>query len=303
MSWTYPAQPSISQSIISEALTEAWASVSLNEAQILVQVAEAGKTISGLFSIARRALKIFREVKRLDLLGLTEEFSPRELKNRYLELRYALRPIVYDMVGTLKCIDGILSKPKSRQTFRSYKSVVANTSSSGTLFEYPGEYRITGNFNATRTLECRAGVLTAIETIVSPILLIGATEPFQAIWELIPYSFIVDWFFNIGKLIASWSPKVGFRTLASWYVVTDTTTMTSTAVTGTSLASGYNYENIYTLSGQTSKVWVSKYRLPDPSRPVLPVFDLNLNIWKTFDLGAILTQFEAVSKLRGGIRL
>lgn len=297
-SYSYPPPPTVDSSVIAQALTQAWANVSFNEAQVLQQLGEFRETISSLVSIFRRAMKIFRDVKKFRLKELTKEISPRELANRYMEARYALRPLMYDVKGTVKALNGE-HKCSPRQTFRGYKRSVASLSlSDQRLYTSGGTagYYINGSQRSERTLEVRAGILTSIDSqLLMNMNNWGIDEPFQTIWELIPFSFVVDWFCNVGDVIASWSPKFAFRILASWYVVTDTTTMSSTAETGVSTAA-YNYENTISKTGTYSKVAVHKYRLPNPERPFLPSFKVNLNWWKTLDLGIILNQLVRFSR-------
>lgn len=138
----------------------------------------------------------------------------------------------------------------------------------------------------------RAGVLTSIE-VFQGIAALGLTEPLESIWEMIPFSFILDWWFNIGKWIASWSPNIGIKTLASWVVVTDTTTLTSTVETGT-IYNPANYLNQIEIAGSYSRVLVQKYRLPNPDRPLLPTYSINMNWFKSLDLGLILKQIIAL---------
>lgn len=38
---------------------------------------------------------------------------------------------------------------------------------------------------------------------------LGLTNPAAVAWELVPFSFLVDWFVNVGDVVASWDPLVG----------------------------------------------------------------------------------------------
>jgi hypothetical protein len=282
--WAYLAAPSVSDSIISEAITEAWSKVSLNEADILLQVAESQKTIYGLVSIFRRVLKIARNVSRLRLAELRKEITPKELANRWMEARYALRPLMYDAHGLISATTDY--KRSTRNTFRSYKYIVAEDTSTNQLLWSSSAGGIRGNMYASRTLEVRAGVLTLL-TGLQNMLVWGVTEPIETLYELLPYSFVLDWFFNVGKLIASWSPNVGLKKLASWSVVTETTFQQST-ITSAYNTGSYNYRNYRNESGTYTKTSVFQYRTPEPSLPVLPVYSLHLNKAKLLDLGIMI---------------
>jgi hypothetical protein len=42
-----------------------------------------------------------------------------------------------------------------------------------------------------------------------------------AAWELIPFSFVADWFVNIGPYVRAITPKVGVHSLGSWTTTKD----------------------------------------------------------------------------------
>lgn len=285
-SWYYPLAPSVDENVIAQAITDAWASISLNESDILVQIAESKKTVYSLISILRHVMKIVRNVEQLKLRALMKEISPKELANRWMECRYALRPLMYDARGIITAYYSDYKRQKMRQTFRAYASDVANTSETDVLLWSSSAGTLRGNATASRTIEVRAGVLTFVESLQT-LGLWGFTEPFEAAWELIPYSFIIDWFFNVGKLLASWTPNIGFKTLASWYVVTDYTYLMCQLTSGTNIPTR-NYWDYRYVSGSYSKTDVFKYRCPNPDRPGLPSIQFHLSKPKLLDLGIIL---------------
>jgi len=287
-SWNYPSAESLTvdESIIAEAITEAWSKVSLSDTMALATAAELSKSLDFLLSAFGRVWKIYRALRKFDLKALKGEISPKELSQRYMEARYALRPMAYDINNT---VSALADKAKLRyQTFRAFKADMASATFPNFLLRsVAGDYKIEGTAQAARSLEVRSGVLTFLKRFGS-FERWGVGDILQTGWELVPFSFIVDWFCQVGKLISAWSPKVGLDTLASWYVVEDTTTLSVTAETGTSLATGYNYQNYYNRYGTYSKVIRSKYRVPNPDRPVLPSFNVKLNKLKLLDLGIIV---------------
>lgn len=302
--WALPAILAINdESAIAEAITEAWAGVSLNEMQVLTQIAEAQKTYAFIVMTIKRAYKIIRDVYRLQFKSLMKQLNPRELKQLYLEARYALRPLMFDIKGTAEAITALREERLYRMTSRAYRYVYDEAASSDhALWNDAGLtafYR--GNFYSSRYVEVRSGVLADIESFETSVL--GVTELCQSIWEIIPFSFIVDWFLNVGKWIASFSPKIGFKVRASWYTVVDTAHRSVTVTTGTNSGS-WNFENYLNTSGSYFVDYVCKYRLPDPSRPSLPRFIWNVDEYKLLDLGAIISNFVNLSgKQARGLRL
>lgn len=116
--------------------TQAWANIDQSQALIGATIAEGEKSILSLVSIFKRAYKVFRAVKRLDFKTLRGELKPRELSDRYMEARYALRPLVYDaaqIAGAITCN----SKASPRQTFRGTASDSKVNTTSGTISKHP----------------------------------------------------------------------------------------------------------------------------------------------------------------------
>lgn len=292
--------PSIdTESLIAQALTKAHANVSLTGAQGLVMAAEGRKTIESLASIFKRLIKIIRKIKRLDARGLAGELSPKELADRYMEIRYALRPLVYDATDVVAVLNkSEAAAPRPRQTFRAYASETAFDDETvpyvddwGSGIDYWARHGTLVK-TASRSVEVRAGVLAEIYG-TSGLATWGVFEPFEAAWELIPFSFIVDWFFNIGDTIGSLTPNYGLNELASWYVVTDSVYReTSLIDTHGHMATGdseMNPDHIrFNIGGcYTSELVTTTSRVPDPARRIIPTFTLNLDAFKLTDLTII----------------
>jgi hypothetical protein len=107
-------------------------------------------------------------------------------------------------------------------------------------------------------------------------------------WELTPFSFIADWFFNIGQTISSWTPNPGVKELASWVttVEEDFCEITSPAFART--YDVYTYEDSYSGSGiKMSKKVKTITRTPSPTKSIMPRFKLKLNAFKLLDLAII----------------
>jgi len=295
-SWTLPSEPALPNlnSWINSVVTDMWSKVSVKQNDTIASVGEMRETISSLVSIFRRVIEIYRDLRRLRLLSVYRKtISPKALAEYYMFYRYALRPLVFEAQSYVNVL--VNKTILQRQTYRSYREYSVPTSflNDVTLNTTTGLYgwTVKGQTIATRNVEIRGGVLCTLD-ITNNLGRWGITEPLEGIWELIPFSFIIDWFWNIGKFIASWTPNFGIEKLASWVVVTDTTTLQSIAASGTNNVS-YNYWNDLVVSGECSKTIVRKWRTPDPSRPILPTWQVNLGWLKSLDIGIILKQLIA----------
>lgn len=277
------------------ALSRAWSNVSLNSAYALVQIGEAEKTVFSFISLFKRFIKVLKSIKRLDARALKHEFTAKELADRYMELRYALRPLLYDFQGTVKALNYEVQEQAARLTFRGWKYYVDGCSEQS---EAGNGYAGIGT-NGPRTViiskkadvvyDVRAGVLTQLETL-SKLPVWGFTEPLQSAWELVPFSFIIDWFINVGDTIGAFAPIFGLKPLASWTVCTRTQTRTLNVI-GTTAELPTNSDTWRCLThvnnwtgGELGELIITKQRFPNPSRTLLPSLEIRLNAFKLADL-------------------
>lgn len=281
---------------INEAVTQAFGNIDISQAAALMSLAEGQQTISSLCSIFKRLIAILLDLKKLRLIKVFKRLTAKEIANLWMEARYAIRPLFYEVNGIVAALRVHDNARPFRQTFRGSSS----DSDSDTYDYVSGDARVYANIRerVERTITVRSGVLTAIEE-ASELNIWGFDQPLETVWEVIPFSFIVDWFFNVGQTIASWTPEGGVRTLASWYVVEDTTLQTVTlgdhGIKDSYASSRPGYVLVdarYTIGTPfvRSKTIVSKYRIPNPSRALIPQFKLRLDARKLTDLMIIARQ-------------
>jgi hypothetical protein len=147
------------------------------------------------------------------------EIRPKELAQRYMELRYAIRPLIYDVNGIIAVLEKD-TRLYDRFTGRGSASATAST---GDLIEgHSIEWNATADTerSATYYVSARAGVLYHVN--VNQLRLLGVDQLLETAWELIPFSFIVDWFVGVGQAIAAATPTIGATQLASWVTVKET---------------------------------------------------------------------------------
>lgn len=277
------------------AIAKAWSNVDVSEAALLASLGELPETIKWIQSIllrARTILLIFK--KKLKI----KQFVPKSgsdvldsISDVWLELRYALRPLIFEMDQAVQAAKTVLEKG-IRKTARGFESTVSSVYS-----EEQGPWVFLGHsetkyhrVDETR-VNFRAGVLYQIESDINALASVwGLNKPIETIWELTPFSFMVDWFFNVGNVISSWTVKPYLTSLASWIVeeISVTTSMTLSYYNNTynSPVTGFESEDSYQAGTSRAGLFV-KRRIVAPDRPVLPTLDLNLDVAKITDIALI----------------
>jgi hypothetical protein len=285
------------------AITRAHANASSAEISILMVAAEGRKTIASITETLARVAKLAKQLKRLDLQSATQTTASfrRSLRNYkkiakrsgaslaadYMSVRYALRPLVIDVQNSLKALEKSEHYGKSRATARGFErasdewnDVIAGTESDGTyLYDLRRKTRV--------TTDIRAGVLTDID--VSAMSNWGMDQILETAWEIVPFSFVIDWFLNVGQTIAAWAPSAGITELASWVTVIQTETYNIDAE---------NFSNVYApsntvadqfdWSGHNKVTVIRKTRTIEPNLAILPSFKNRMDPLKTLDLAIIL---------------
>lgn len=303
------------------AANRAWANVELSEAMLLASLGELPETFRWMKSLYERAInltkllrsktKIFQSAPLLAKNIMAKD--PRNLKrlssgavkggtksatdmvshfaNAWLEYRYAIRPLVFEMKACLTALKTIIQK-KTRQTARG-KEIRTEMNTSIVNWTNSAPYSITENATYRRTvrstLSCRAGVLFQIEDDLDALLAVwGIDQPLESAWELVPFSFIVDWFFSIGDTISAWSVNPSLTPLTSW-----TTYRLNAEELRVSLSfdcigkNGYVWTSPEVTHGTSGLTYQRTWRKPSAVRSVLPRFDLKLDLAKIIDLGMI----------------
>lgn len=294
------------------AIAKAWANVSKSEIQLLASLGEMPETLSWIKSIFTRAIKLIKGIKTLNsklvlasilyengkvkaskkvlsTLGSKKKDVLPAVMDPWLEYRYAIRPLVFEMKSALEALKASINKG-TRFTSRGFyeNKTISNTYDYTDVF---GSWvRAHRRLSLTHTRNYRAGVLAKIDSDINALLAIwGLDQPLQSVYELIPFSFIVDWFFNVGTIIGAWAPKASLQVLSSWIVeahllqrdvvitAVDPLMLEPVVWQTASIEGGNNYSWGTTI----------KRRLPSPDRPILPSFNLRLDMAKIADLASI----------------
>jgi hypothetical protein len=205
----------------------------------LVTAAELGKTVSMVTSRSSamsNGLKLLAQGKPkkavLAALGLTIDTQKRNAAkrisggakslnwrrssktaaSRWLEIQYGWLPLIYDVQGALKALSAV-NKP--RFTARGY----ANDSGASS----PSSILNFGVANATFTLSTvldkrvRAYILYEVDRSALLPQKLGLLQLPGTLWELATFSFVLDWFIDIGQWLDAITPRVGVKVLAEGY--------------------------------------------------------------------------------------
>lgn len=233
---------------LQEAKSKAWSNFLADvaaKAEIGNSLAEGRQALSMVSARLLQIAKFAKHLNRFEFekarrdLSLTKKQTDRWSKDRtaanmFLEVHFGWSPLVGDIYDGLE----VLSSP--------WKDHVAVGRGQNTgLYEdksnWPPQAMWSYGYKAVYKCKVR---YSAHVSVSNPNLALanqlGLINPIATAWELVPYSFVVDWFVNVGQFLNSWSDLIG-------YSITSPTTTTLATLTYTGK---YKWDTIREESGE-----------------------------------------------------
>jgi hypothetical protein len=288
------------------AVTRAFAQMNDPEVLLPVSLYEAKKTAATITRVAsrlKRAAKWIRKGNKILSKGnVVHSFRslrhPAKLASEWLEVRYGLRPLYYELKGLYNLIQDGTSP--NRRRFKSYYKDTTKVPNwaTGVASSLPGNCAVPFRCEKSTTVEISGGVLAEVlRDQMSVADEIGFNSPFSSAWEIVPWSFVVDWFLNTSDLFQSWDPNPSLQT-KTWWVVTKEkvtyTTMPSVTFADPLPLSGNvlrpDNPGVRVQAGNCTRAIWHTHRIPTPARQALPLVKVHLDVVKAFDLLALARQ-------------
>jgi hypothetical protein len=285
------------------ASTSAQARMLSGAAETAVAWVERYKTLSLMATSASRLIRILRSARQSirrgsaikDLREFSREMSFDDALNAWMEYRYGWRPLLYDVANHQTAIANILNdtgqywKARARSDHSGAVSL-SNVDLGDSLYTNPAQSYFKGNVTAyPRRVGAFAGYFYKIDqSAINPSLYwLGFQSPTNVLWELVPYSFVVDWFANVGDYLTSLSTFPAFIRNPQGYLSTSQAwIITSEGVTHNT----YPYTPLYTditMPSASWETWSFSRELISPGDYTGLRFDVNLDLAKVIDLFAL----------------
>lgn len=202
------------------------------------------------------------ELRSLSQISQRASQIVSDLSDLYLEFRYGVRPLVYDVSMLADVLSaGAKSERQNARAHitRSERSTTTDSyTSAGISYS-----RIT---TVQKSLIVRAGFLYEYHLDLSNEKWgFRAADVFQAAWELYPLSFVADWFVNIGDFIGALTPRSGVNYLVQY--------TSARNIVDTSYTYGNSSVALYTTVRQPSGQYTARAelrnRIPSVGLPAL----------------------------------
>jgi len=174
------------------------------------------------FGSSRDLLKKM-EKYRFGRLGKTAVSAARATADAWLEYRYGWRPIVSDAVALMHSAEKIQQARTTRTLVaRSSEKLERVASSNFTVAGgIPRLDSVSGVIRSSRKAAVSAGVIYTVNarSVAQTYRMVGGARLSDlpaTVWEAVPFSFVVDWFTNVGDWLQAITPNPFVTYKGNW---------------------------------------------------------------------------------------
>lgn len=188
---------------------------------------ELGKTAAMIGKRAQQIANAMRAVKRgrfqYAASILSHSALPQGVRvdkgfaSNWLEYRYGWMPIYLTMYGSMKAVYDAMHRAdirilNSRISRELTPDLLTCNSDGGSFGDTTTDAVLRYTLEQKRKLHCQAGYIVEITNpTIAAMTSLGLTNPAALAWELLPLSFVADWFVSIGDCIGQLSMMQGKR--------------------------------------------------------------------------------------------
>lgn len=253
--------------------------------EVIDMIASTAKTLANTYKAVRKG----KFKKAASLLGINTPVG--QARNSWLAYRYGWMPLLGDVASAAEAAASVLyNKPEEQRVLcrgpKGETSTVTRLGANDTQYTHgtglTSSPRNVYKLERTETkawlrVRCKSRTLMRLEQF-------GLANPLALAWELVPFSFVADWFVGIGDYLNAQTALLGLEVLDGGVSTLSTRRLSSQRLapvaTGTQMWSGL--EPSYTVESRkyTRAYWSGGVPAPE--------IDINLNYKRIFDSAALI---------------
>jgi len=269
-----------------------------NVAQDVVQMQQ---TVNTIDDVVKRMSSAVRNVRRGNIPGAVEDLwqgrapkfnqwrPPRtgaHLANNWLALQYGWKPLLGDIQDSMGALARYITANGSVRVVRGSASERL-TDYTAIFDDYNGQVRV-GTLNVFTERKCTIGLKYRVDNHLRTFLAqTGFTNPVNLAWEILPYSFVVDWFLPIGPYLETLSAYDGLEFYEGFETQFTRTSTYGTANFAGLVASGTR-RRIYKGEYSSEAVVLDRAKLDSFPRMSFPTFKNPLSVDHTLNAIALM---------------
>lgn len=237
-----PAFPGYTPGLEDKAVTKALLKLKDSDINLGVAFGERKETTRMLLGTLKGLTKAARSLRKGNLKGVAEGLGLKGLKNaprgqnfsnRWLELQYGWQPLYNDVFGAIQALHkSDLDDPRRYMVTVKGSSMEKKSVSRSDNLNYA--------VRAILQTDTWEGAFVRLDyylenPLTRALSSLGITNPLEVAWELVPFSFVVDWFIPVGNYLSVLDADVGYKFRAG-----SLSRLYKQSIRGGIIASGHN---------------------------------------------------------------
>lgn len=211
-----PLPPVVSDGVLSAAETRALLKLKDQRVNLGVALAETRQLGNMVASTATRIARAYSSLRKGRWKSACRSLGIRANQtNNWLELQYGWKPLLSDIHGVASAI---ASRDDVSDWVVTVKALVKEVNERGFPYTYAAP-AYSGHllYHATRSRE--SGYFVRLDYVPLDDMYhlptaLGLTNPLEIAWEVVPFSFVVDWFVPVGNFLSTLDATLGFQFLS-----------------------------------------------------------------------------------------
>jgi hypothetical protein len=208
----------VDQKLIDTCVREFYLEVADLKANLAASLAQYNQTIDLVANKANQLAHAAKQLKRGNFYGVCDTLGikrrsdlPGTFSKSWLELTYGWTPLLSDIHGALRLVGD--------RPLRRFVEVRKRSSSVQPLSGHNGDFPHKGTCSINDSVTSKA-LITVTDRNLQTLQQAGITNPALLAWELLPWSFVVDWIYPIGDWLQARTAMQGVT--VSQYSLTST---------------------------------------------------------------------------------
>lgn len=270
-------------------------------------LAEMQQTVDMIADAGKALADLARCVRRRQCGPLKKSLKNIDFGNLWLQYRYGWTPLVYDIYGLYETIVGLVNQDYKRLYLKGRAKMMDPASDFHQTTGWSGSPSIEGPGCGGTYRTCSCETRTSYEGRYFAKYRVDArllktdvytwlhdstvSNPAVLAWELFPYSFVADWFANIGDWLDTLNAYDGLTPLAACFTYGREITATLEVQKRSSWVGSPYVTNFQTMTPVTTKIFeFNRIVRPVPMRGSLRFLRKPLDLTRLFDSIALVNQ-------------
>jgi hypothetical protein len=196
------------------------------QAALGVDFVETRQSLAMIAKATSTILRSFNQVRKFNFLGAAQTLrlayvpkgvsARKSAANNWLEYHFGWEPLVRDVYDSIEIINNPLKSYESAKGSGKVQEVFSVSENFTSITRTTDVVRTTRVQQGAAVRGINNGALHSLDQF-------GLLNPLSIAWEIVPFSFVIDWFANVGQVLSSYSDFAGMSLEKTWTSLQQTT--------------------------------------------------------------------------------